>query len=54
LLDDGTEIECSSVIIATGGKCYPQTGSTGDGYIIASKLGHTVIPAKPSLVPIEA
>ena len=54
LLDDGTEIECSSVIIATGGKSYPQTGSTGDGYIIASKLGHTVIPAKPSLVPIEA
>jgi len=54
LLSDGTVIECSSVIIATGGKSYPQTGSTGDGYVIASKLGHTIVPVKPSLVPIEA
>lgn len=53
ILSDGTEIECSSVIIATGGKSYPQTGSTGDGYAIAAKFGHTVIPAKPSLVPID-
>ena len=40
------------VILATGGKSYPQTGSTGDGYEIASKLGHTITKIKPSLVPL--
>ena len=54
VLSDGTEIECSSVILATGGKSYPQTGSTGDGYAVASKLGHTITAIRPSLVPIEA
>ncbi len=53
ILKDGTEIECSSVILATGGKSYPQTGSSGDGYRIAAKLGHTVTHLKPSLVPID-
>lgn len=42
------------VLIATGGLSYPVTGSDGDGYKLASKLGHTVIPPKPSLVPLEA
>ncbi len=42
------------VIIATGGKSYPLTGSTGDGYRFAESLGHTVITPKASLVPIEA
>ncbi len=41
-----------AVIIATGGKSYPATGSTGDGYDFAKKLGHTIKDLKPSLVPI--
>ena len=46
------EIKCDSVIVATGGKSYPLTGSTGDGYKMAEELGHTVIPPKASLIPI--
>lgn len=45
--------ECDKVILATGGKSYPLTGSTGDGYKIASNLGHTVVLPKASLVPLE-
>lgn len=41
------------VILATGGKSYPTTGSTGDGYAFAQNLGHTIIPAEGSLVPLE-
>lgn len=41
------------VILATGGASYPATGSTGDGYAMAAELGHTVIPAVGSLVPLE-
>lgn len=41
------------VIITTGGKSYKATGSTGDGYIFAEKLGHTIIEAKPALCPIN-
>lgn len=40
------------VIVATGGASYPATGSTGDGYRFAKALGHTVSPARPSLVPL--
>lgn len=40
------------VILATGGKSYPLTGSTGDGYIMAEKLGHTITKIKPSLVAL--
>lgn len=50
---DGDIIEAKSVIIATGGKSYPLTGSTGDGYILAEKTGHTIVEQKPSLVPLE-
>lgn len=46
-------IQTDKVILATGGKSYPLTGSTGDGYKIASELGHTIMPIKPSLVPLE-
>ena len=46
-------IECDSVILATGGKSYPLTGSTGDGYAIAKELGHDIVLPKPSLVPLE-
>lgn len=46
-------INTDTVILATGGKSYPLTGSTGDGYEIARKIGHTVTSIKPSLVPLE-
>lgn len=45
---------CDKVILATGGISYPGTGSTGDGYRFAEKLGHTVVPPKASLVPLCA
>lgn len=45
--------EADKVIIATGGLTYPTTGSTGDGYKFAKKLGHTITPLKASLVPLE-
>ena len=41
-----------SLIIATGGKSYPATGSTGDGYGLAETFGHTIIPPRPSDVPL--
>ena len=44
---------CQAVILATGGASYPATGSTGDGYTMAERLGHTIIEPKPSLVPLE-
>ncbi len=53
VMSDNKVIECDSVIIATGGVSYPLTGSTGDGYKLATKLGHTVTQIKPSLVPLE-
>lgn len=40
------------IILATGGKSYPNTGSTGDGYVLAEKLGHTISKIRPSLVPL--
>lgn len=43
-----------SVIICCGGKSYPLTGSTGDGYLLAKQAGHTVTELKPSLVPLES
>lgn len=46
--------EADKVILATGGKSYPLTGSTGDGYELAKKLGHTITKIRPSLVPLEA
>lgn len=54
ITEDGEEIPCASVLVATGGKSYPGTGSTGDGYVLAEKAGHTVTELKPSLVPLEA
>lgn len=49
---NGKFIGADKVILATGGKSYPATGSTGDGYDIAKKLGHTITKINPSLVPI--
>lgn len=51
-LSDGTEQEFDAIIVATGGISYPGTGSTGDGHRMVQKLGHTVTPLKPSLVPL--
>jgi predicted Rossmann fold flavoprotein len=42
-----------AVIIATGGASYPGTGSTGDGYRLAEAVGHTIVPIRPALVPLE-
>ena len=50
---NGAIIKAEKVILATGGKSYPLTGSTGDGYEMAKKLGHTITKIKPSLVPLE-
>ena len=49
---NGEKILADKVILATGGKSYPVTGSTGDGYRMAKMLGHTVTELKPSLVPL--
>lgn len=46
------EIHSDSVILATGGKSYPLTGSDGSGYRLAVEAGHTIIEPKPSLIPI--
>ena len=55
--DEKTKVEekvfADKIIVATGGKSYPVTGSTGDGYKIAKELGHTVTDLKPSLVPLK-
>lgn len=48
----GEEYYAESVLIACGGKSYPNTGSTGDGYSLAESVGHTITEIKPSLVPL--
>lgn len=53
VLEDGAEILADNIILATGGASYPLTGSTGDGYLFAKDLGHTVTEPLPSLVPLE-
>lgn len=52
---DGKQVvyPAQRVLVATGGLSYPSTGSTGDGYAFASRLGHTVVECHPSLVPFE-
>lgn len=52
--DDGKKHFGDALIIATGGKSYPVTGSTGDGYEFAKKIGHTVTKLTPALVPFNA
>lgn len=51
-LNTGKELEADKIILATGGKSYPVTGSTGDGYKLAKDLGHTITKIRPSLVPL--
>ena len=52
ILKDGTTYTAKKYVLATGGKSYPLTGSTGDGYKIAQALGHTIITPQPALVPL--
>jgi len=52
ILSNGEEIVADKYIIATGGKSYPLTGSTGDAYSWLEELGHKIIPLKPALTPI--
>ena len=51
-LEDRTLLTAERVILATGGVSYPLTGSTGDGYRLARAAGHTIIPPRPSLIPL--
>jgi len=51
--DDNRRVETDKVIIATGGVSYKATGSTGDGFVIAKRLGHTITPLRPALVPLR-
>ena len=53
-LSNGEKINADKVILATGGKSYPLTGSTGDGYKMVKELGHTITDIKASLVPLTA
>lgn len=50
---NGREFRAKSVILATGGKSYPATGSNGEGYELARQLGHTIEHPRPALVPLE-
>ena len=50
----GRASECKVLILATGGASYPRTGSTGDGYALARSAGHTIVPIRGSLVPLES
>ena len=52
LTEGGEKILADAVIVATGGKSYPATGSTGDGYQLARQAGHRVTPLRPSLIPL--
>jgi predicted Rossmann fold flavoprotein len=49
----GRVYRADAVIIATGGASYPATGSTGDGYRLAESVGHSIVPIRPALVPLE-
>jgi len=50
---EGAPFYSDAVILATGGASYPATGSSGDGYDLARAVGHTIVPIRPALVPIE-
>ena len=50
---DGRVYRADAVVVATGGASYPATGSSGDGYRLAESVGHTIVPVRPALVPLE-
>lgn len=49
----GRSVPTRQVILATGGASYPQTGTTGDGFAMARHVGHTIVPVRPALAPIQ-
>lgn len=53
ILSHGEVLPADAVIVATGGASYPGTGSTGDGYGFAKKMGHQIVSLRPALVPLE-
>lgn len=52
--ENGERNHCKVLILATGGASYPRTGSTGDGYALARAAGHSIVPIRGSLVPLES
>ena len=50
--EKGMQIPADAVVLCTGGKSYPSTGSTGDGYALLEALGHRLLPLKPALTPL--
>ncbi|MFA6321764.1 MAG: NAD(P)/FAD-dependent oxidoreductase [Candidatus Omnitrophota bacterium] len=50
--EDGRELSAKKIVMATGGASYKATGSTGDGFAVAQKLGHKIAPLTPALVPL--
>ncbi len=50
---ESKKLTSKNIIVATGGKSYPTTGSTGDGYVFSENLGHTIIDVSPSLTPVN-
>lgn len=52
IVTTGGEVRANRLIITTGGRSYPGSGTTGDGYVWAEGLGHTIVPTRPALVPI--
>ena len=54
ILANGEEFRARKVILATGGNSYPATGSNGEGYKLAGKAGHSIVPVRPALVPLES
>ncbi|MFA5368808.1 MAG: NAD(P)/FAD-dependent oxidoreductase [Candidatus Paceibacterota bacterium] len=52
-LSNGEKLTADKYIITTGGKAYPITGSTGDGFVWSEKMGHTIIKPRATLVPIQ-
>ena len=52
-LQSGEALRAGAVLVATGGVSYPVTGSTGDGYLLAHRLGHAIVEIRPSLTPLE-
>jgi predicted Rossmann fold flavoprotein len=53
VLENGEEIFARKFVVATGGKSYPKTGSTGDGFVWLKKLGHNIIKSDSALVPVN-
>ncbi len=53
VISNGRIINCDKCIVATGGKSYTTTGSTGDGYKLAKKIGHSIVDIRPALVPLR-